>query len=170
MMSSYALCALLAALPPVHQFPGLPQPLRETVQGVTARADFDRLLFLSEVQQQLRQVVNRFHHARVGEFLFGQRAHQPLDHVARGFNATLLRGVVTAAGEPVGAEAAIRVLQFEDVVVVVVDELGSAKELTVELFAQFDLTIDDIAEAGHAMRSTARGTHHILSEFLFDES
>src|SRR5262245_24843674 len=72
--------------------------------------------------QEICEVADALDHPRLDELLLVERVGQPLGNVAGSLKAAAGRGIVGPAGEPVGAEAAVGILQAERVVVKVLDK------------------------------------------------
>jgi len=83
--------------------------------------------FVAAVQEQVGEIIDALDHLGVADFLVIEGVSEPLGDVAGGFQAAGGGAFVAAPFEPVGAEAAVGILQTERVGVVVIDKLSCAR-------------------------------------------
>jgi len=70
---------------------------------------------LAAVEKQVGEIIHALNHLGVADFLVIERISKPLGDVASGFQPAGRGTFVAATFEPVGAEAAVRVLEAEGI-------------------------------------------------------
>ena len=88
------------------------------------------------------QEINRLLNPLGANILIADCKQKPLQHMARGLYLTLHIRFVPTTLEPVGAEAAVRVLELPRVFDELVDELRRAKILTLKRLSLKDTLLD----------------------------
>ena len=102
--------------------------------------------------------------------LFRKVADQPFKNVPGRLHTPLTIGSSFPPFEPLGAEAAIRVLQANRVLLKIFEELFSTFPFAIERLAFIDSILHGVGQAHEAMGSAAGGTNHRLCDLLFDQT
>jgi len=138
------------------------------VQAVAERADAPFLVAV--LDQQVREIAHALDCPRLHELFLGQRVGQPLGDMASRFQAAAGRALIGPAREPVGAEAAVGVLQAERIFVKVIDESLCPLPLAVEWLAALLALVNGVAESRHAVRTAAGRPDDRLSQLFLYKS
>ena len=102
--------------------------------------------------------------------LFRKVAGQPFENVPGRLHTPLTIGSGFTPFKPLGAEAAIRVLQANGVLLKIFEEPLGTFPLTVKRFAFIDAILHGIGQAHQAMGSATGGTDHRLCNLFFNQT